>query len=792
MWRPPAYNFLMRRARFLVICSVFILAVGMDHAQPQEQKFPQQAVEWDRVLREVETHVDQPLTPAIAEKLRAQIGEVRTQTENRRREITRGVGELRDQLEALGPAPGGGVPDETPEIKSRRIQLNRALADLEGQIKQCDLVITRSESVLRHISARQFERRTSDLQVRLPPPYELDTWLNAGSQVASFARQLHRRDVIKEGKNNLIVLPLVIPGIIIAVMLGRTLRRRILRRYGRDPTIAHPGYGRRWIAAAAEGIGGGLIPVVSVVLPFSASWWLVVDRFVDVPQPWGLLTAIVFYLIASALVQAAFSPDVPNWRVSPISEQASAKIGWRLNALALLFAINMAVVTFFDQINEPGEFLSLHSFILNLFLALVLLSSLPAKLLQTAQSVPERFKEGARPPPTSALSTYLRALLGIIAVIALFANVLGYAALADYLLHNTLYTLLMVGSMMVLRALLREFSAHLAASPEGVMHAASHVLTRNERTSRLMNVWRLAGIDLLLALIGVLAGLILWGIPPADLFEWLLGTFRGVTVGSYHFSLADILLAILVFAVLLMVTRTVQRFLEFRLLPNTGLDIGVRAAITSSLGYLGVGVALLAAVSTLGINLTGLAVVAGALSVGIGFGLQNIVNNFISGIILILERPVKVGDTVAVKEHEGVIRRIRMRSTEIETGQQASVIIPNADLLQSAVVNWTHHSRASRVEIRLTVSYRTDIDTVELLLLDCAKRHPRVSRYPEPTVMVNNFSDHGVELLLGFQLADINDKGRVGSEVRKAILRTMAAQGIDIPVTGKTEPATPT
>ncbi len=769
---------------------LIVLAGSAVHSQPQAQNFPLQAAEWDRILREIEARVDQPTPPANVERLRTQVSDVRDQAEDRRREITRDAEELRDQLESLGPAPESGAPEEAPEIKSRRSQLNRALADLDGQIKQCDLVVVRSENALRRIAEREFERQTGNLLVRLPPPHELDTWLNAGSQVMSIARQLHRREVVREGKNNLIVFPLVIMGTVVAVVLGRAVRRRMQRHYGRDPAIAHPSYGRRWIAAAVEGIGGGLIPALLIVLLLSAAWWLVVERFIDAPLPWGLLTAIVFYLLAAALVRAAFSPDLPNWRVSPVGEAASAKIGWRLNALALVFAINMAVDTFFVRINEPPEFLSLHSFILNLFLALVLLSLLPAGLWRTERHAPEGLEGDALPAPAAALSSYVRVLLGIIAVVALTANVLGYAALADYLLHNTLYTLLMIGSMVALRTLLRELFAHLAASPAGIMNATRRVLALSEHGGRMINVWGLAGIDLLLVLSGALAGLILWGIPPQDLFEWLLGVFKGVTVGSYHFSLADMLLAIAVFVVLLIITRVVQRFLEFRLLPNTGLDIGVRTAITAGLGYLGVGVALLAAVSTLGINLTGLAVVAGALSVGIGFGLQNIVNNFISGIILLIERPVKVGDVVAIKEHEGVIRRIRVRSTEIETGQQAHVIIPNADLLQNAVVNWTHQSRAGRVDIRLTVSYRADIDTVESLLLDCARRQPRVSRYPEPAVLVNNFGERGVELQLGFHVADVNDKGRVGSEVRKAILRALAAQGIAIPVSVKADPAT--
>jgi small-conductance mechanosensitive channel len=195
----------------------------------------------------------------------------------------------------------------------------------------------------------------------------------------------------------------------------------------------------------------------------------------------------------------------------------------------------------------------------------------------------------------------------------------------------------------------------------------------------------------------------------------------------------------------------------------------------------GVVIAVALAIAVMGIDLTNIALVAGALSVGIGFGLQNVVNNFVSGLILLVERPIKVGDWVVIGGKEGFVKRVNFRATEVETWQRASVIIPNAEILSTAVTNWTHKDRYGRIEIRVGVAYGSDVDKVRDVLLTAAREHERVLDYPEPFVLFMDFGDSSLNFELRCFTADVLYRPRIASDLRFEIDHRFRDQGIEIP-----------
>ena len=755
-------------------------------AQAANGDFSKLTTGWDRTLKQAQGRLQTAIEQGEADALRAQIIQVRTEAQEQGQIAQRKVDEISALLDALGPAPAAGAPEEAAEVRKKRTQMNDALADLTGQVKQCDLYARRSDAVLKDISAAQFERRTSNLLIQLPLPVAPATWADAARGLVSIMRQVHTKAVVNEGKANFVVLPLIAIGTFLAIFLGRLLRKSIRQRYGRDPSIPNPSYSRRLVAAVVDGIARGLIPVLVMVILLAATWWLLSGSVIDasVKPPHGLLYAIVFYLLVAALVRAAFSPNLPNWRIAPVSEESSAKIGRRLHLLVAVVAVGIAIHSFFQQVAEPDAVRSLHTLVINALVAGILFSLLRTKLW-AIQSGTEWYEELPE-MGVAAISTYLRLLIGVLTTAALGAAILGYVALSNYLLGNTILTLLMAGAMVALRFLSREAFWRLLSASGPRAQTLKAALALNEQGSRLIHSWILVAIDIVLVLSAILVGLIVWGIPPQDVADWIRGLFQGFNIGSYHFSFADLLLAMAMFAGIVIVTRLLQKFLEYRLLPNTRMDIGLRTAISSGVGYMGVAIAMLAAISVLGISLTGLAVVAGALSVGIGFGLQNIVNNFVSGIILLIERPVKIGDTVRVQDMEGIVKRIKVRSTEIETYQRASVIVPNAELLQGILLNLTHLDRTYRVEIPVGVGYTSDIDQVEALLLQCAKSHPRVLREPEPIVLLRNFGDNALEFELRIYLGELDDRIAVPSDIRKAVVSEFRNAGIEIPFPQRT------
>ena len=178
---------------------------------------------------------------------------------------------------------------------------------------------------------------------------------------------------------------------------------------------------------------------------------------------------------------------------------------------------------------------------------------------------------------------------------------------------------------------------------------------------------------------------------------------------------------------------------------------GVRNSIRTVVGYVGMALAAIIAVSSAGIDLSSLALIAGGLSLGIGFGLQNIVSNFVSGLILLAERPFKAGDWIVTGEVSGTVKKISVRATEIETFQRQTVIMPNSELINRAVGNWTLRNKLGRVDIRVNVAYGSDVRRAHAIMLEIAASHPLVLKNPEPFVLFANFGPAALE----FEMRDV-------------------------------------
>ncbi len=288
-------------------------------------------------------------------------------------------------------------------------------------------------------------------------------------------------------------------------------------------------------------------------------------------------------------------------------------------------------------------------------------------------------------------------------------------------------------------------------------------------------------LNVLLFALAVPLLLLAWGMSGAEIMSWVRAAVFGFDVGGVRISLARILVAVALFVGLLAATRFVQRWLAAGALAQGKMDPGLANSIYTGAGYIGFAVAALAAIAYAGFDITSLAIVAGALSVGIGFGLQSIVNNFVSGLILLVERPIKVGDWISVKEGEGYVRRIAVRSTEIETFGRASLIVPNSELITQTVVNLTHRNLLGRLKMKVRVSYQADPEHAMKVLQQVAEQNTSILRHPPPVVVLDNLGDQALEFSLRVYLADINRSLQAQTELRTAILKALREAGIDMP-----------
>jgi small-conductance mechanosensitive channel len=264
--------------------------------------------------------------------------------------------------------------------------------------------------------------------------------------------------------------------------------------------------------------------------------------------------------------------------------------------------------------------------------------------------------------------------------------------------------------------------------------------------------------------------------------DWFI---NGFTLGEVTIKPGSLLLGFIILYALLKVSKKVKLKLETQWLVKARLSKSNREAFAVLFWYIAIVISIFVGMSIAGINITNLALIAGALSVGIGFGLQNIVSNFISGIIILFEQPIKKGDWIKVGSTEGIVREINIRSTRVQTHDRSDVIVPNSDIVTNQVTNWMLSDAVGRVKVPIGVAYGSDVDLVRNILLDIAKNHSQVVQdNPELLPMHVNFLSFGDSALnfeLRFFITDIANVFKVVSEINFEIVRQFEKHNVSIP-----------
>ena len=372
----------------------------------------------------------------------------------------------------------------------------------------------------------------------------------------------------------------------------------------------------------------------------------------------------------------------------------------------------------------------------------------------------------------SALLAWLTLGAALVAVLA------GYVEMASKLMGELVWIATVLASLfLVLRFVDDLFPAIL--SPDRLIGRFLRIaIGLSEGALEQISVLLSGLVRLTLLLFGWAAILAPFGAGAGDVFSRITSSQLVIRVGQVTISPGAVLGAIAVFLVGLLVTRAVRGWLEKRYLPKTSIDVGLRTSLASGVSYLGALMAILLTVSYLGLSLDRIALFASALSVGIGFGLQSVIGNFVSGLVLLAERPVKVGDWIAIGELEGDVKRINVRATEIEMPDRSKLIVPNSDLISKVVRNVTHGGATGRVRIVLKTVDSADPAAVQKLILARLKAHPDILKEPAPAVFLSNVVDGALEFTAFAYVASPRTAYKTRSDLLFQIVPDLKAQGI--------------
>lgn len=731
---------------------------------------------WQKALDEAESALAKPdVKDAHLQQIRDRLSVLREEAHVAAAAASRQAELLRGDLSALGPAPEAGATPEAPGVATKRKALNEQLAAAEGTAKEADLFITHADRIAGEVNALRRARLTERVFTRSTSPLAPSVWRKALSEIDSAWRSAYAAAQSRVMRDSLGAESRAIGwhltvGLALAVVLAFPLRSGLIRRFGYVALEGEPTYLQRLWTASFTGIVRSLLPSMAAGTVYLGLVYdeVLAEPMVEVARTALLAVSGLFFV--SGFCRSALAPHEPEWRLVPIHDHAARTASRAITVLAALFALDRVLAEIGGQYEFSVELLSFQKFVFGLAVSVVLMGLLRRRVWFADESA--ELRHGWR---------QLRYLLGLLVGAIPITAVLGFVMLSRILATQLVLTAGLWASVAPLRRIAAESVTQALRETSAPGRRVRAALDLGDEGAEMLAFWLGGAAQFLVVLTGGVVLLVLWGAAGKDLAAWLHSLIFGFRIGGIEISLAEILLALMLFAVMLAGTRLIQKALDQRLFPRTRLDMGLRHSIRSGVGYVGFTLAALAAVSSMGLDLSSLAMIAGALSVGIGFGLQNVVNNFVSGLILLVERPIKVGDWVVVGEHQGYVKRISVRATEITTFDRASVFIPNSSLISGAVMNRTYADKVGRVVLPIDIAYSADPNQARDVLLKIALDHPAVRPTPRPSVLFQGFGDKALKLELVAFVHDVDKVRAVTSDLCFAIHTAFRREGIAIP-----------
>ena len=706
--------------------------------------------------------------------------EIRTATDEAITTLAPRIAALQARLAQLVQPEGTAPAVESDDVKRERELQTAALASLTGITQQAQVARLSADEALSGVYQRRRElfreRMTAFRGSLLSPALWSEVAAEtprAMSSLALLAEDWGRVIAERAGRAAVAILLLVIA---VAATLAAPGRRYLLAIATRESGAEEVPHLRKAVAATAIAAINVAVPMIALlVLRFAFEVLGLLPPRVDQALS-GIIAAIGFVFLAHGLARGMLAPGRPAWRLVALGDGAVDVLMRWIVAGTSIYAAGIAVVAVARVLAVPVVVIEVTHAIIALVAALIA----ALVLLVVTHDLKHGEDDGEEAAPSSRWR-WLIPLVWLAVAAIVVSVVVGYLALGWFLASQAIWTVVVLIVLNLVLILVGEGIDAAFRPRTRVGNLLSDSLGFSRQGIEQLGVLLSGAGRLLLIVFALILIAAPLGLTATDLFAALSAAVIVLTIGGVTISLSAVVGAVVLFALGIVATRALQHWVGESYLPRTRLDPGLKSSIRTGVGYVGTIAAGMLAFSVAGFNLQNVAIVAGALSVGIGFGLQSVVNNFVSGLILLAERPIKIGDWVVAGGAEGNVRRINVRSTEIQTFDGSVIIVPNSDLISSPVKNWNHANLPGRIMMPVGVTYEADPEVVRDILLACAREHPKVTSTPAPFVQFVNFGESSLDFLLFAYVRPVSAVGEVKSDLHFAIMKRFTQEGIEIP-----------
>ncbi|CAG9167312.1 DUF3772 domain-containing protein [Cupriavidus pampae] len=697
--------------------------------------------------------------------------------------LTPQLAQLQAQLDVLGPPPAPGTTPEAAAVARKRADLNTRKTQLDAAVKQA----AESRDNIAHLNDQLDKLKRSRLKDQLA--LRSESILNPHFWAPLFdpADEDRRRfgafldQVVPMGQ--LAWQPGARTGTVLLLVFAAllwTLGRRLLERGVAWYCLTYLPATR--LRRSALALGTALTTVVTTAIAVHMVFIAFTRLYEPPPDLEGLLSEMAKLMMTCALIaglgRALLCTRHPSWRLPALADAVAIAMRPFPSILAGL----LLVAGTLEQLNRTVDTSVPFTLLGRGLVSLVVVVVIGAALLRANRVRSELVAAGEQPEARATLAGLIHAAVTLATVISLGALLIGYITVARFLTYELVWFDIVLCSFYLLTQLTRDVCESLFAP----QYASGRVIKQLfgvgdhhlEQTSTVLSG---IGVSLLLVIAAIALMTGGFGTTPAELVDSVLRVLGGERLRSLNIMPDRILNAVIALTVGVWLLRSVRRWLDAEMLPKLGMDPGLRASLTTLFSNVGYVLLVLLALSLLGVRWENLAWIVSALSVGIGFGLQEIVKNFVSGLILLTERPVKVGDMVSIGGVEGDIRRINVRATEIQLGDRSTMIVPNSQLISQNVRNVTMSNSTQGVAtLQLTFPLNTDPEEVRDLLLDAYRDNETILDVPAPSVTFNQLAPNGITLSVTGYVASPRVTGNTKSDLLFEILKRLRGANISL------------